>query len=104
MQKILTLIVISVLLTSCLSKTEVTPKNNNTWAVVEDTTNDDTIPVIDDKNDGTNTVIIDDNTTWDTTNTDENTPETNSADEQILEDEVNALLDEFIDSLDNYDK
>jgi len=99
----------SLLLTSCFGKIEDTTDNDNTDTVIEDTTNDDsntddTTVVVDDNGDTDDTSIkVDDNTTWNETNTD-NITETNSADEQILEDEVNALLDEFIDSLDNYDK
>ncbi len=107
MKKILALIVMSLLLTSCFGKIEETPVNDDTKTVIEDTINDDTntnntIPIIeDDKKDDSDVVpVVDDNNTI----TDDTTTETNSADEEILEDEVNALLDEFIDSLDNYDK
>ncbi len=108
-KKILALIVMSILLTSCFGKTEETVVNDDTGTVVEDTTNndsntDDSIPTEDDSNtDSTPETNVEDTTTSDDTKTDP-TPETNSADEEILEDEVNALLDEFIDSLDNYDK
>ena len=97
--------ILSFVLTSCWNNTEDTSVVEDNTPVVEDNTNNDSntednIPVI---NNNTDTTVIDDKST-DTWRNSDITPETNSADEEILEDEVNALLDEFIDSLDNYDK
>lgn len=126
MNKIIWLVAISILLTSCwgnsetkenttnnnLEVTEINIDNNieeNTWN--ENNTWSETIVDNNEKDPVTNN----ENKGWDITNNENTAIDTNksatwktnneeTSDEEVLESEVNDLLDEFIDSLDSYDK
>jgi len=122
MKKIIGIIMLSILLTSCGNKSEETKKEPTTKTEVNtevknvkidtktentdvkdveiwDNTENSSIKVEDNKVDITITP------SWDTkTTTTTKEPTTNVSDEEALETEVNDLLDEFIDSLDSYDK
>ena len=109
MKKIITLIIATTLLASCtwnndelIKEEPTTPKNEekivenetNTWEIVKENEAEDNKEV-EKKEDTNNSEETKENTTNE--NTESNT-------EQELESEVNDLLDEFIDSLDEYDK
>lgn len=118
MKKIISLIILSILLSSCsiwtknnLEKKEAetnktvnqetniwTNQESNTWDIVETETTETEI-----KEEETNSWDIEKTQTTKITETD-NSPKNINNNEEALEAEVNMLLDEFIDSLDNYDK
>ena len=110
MKKILSLLIITVFLTSCTGNTQDTPTDELPWV----TTNE--LPKVDENqtNVEENTNENEDKDSDEATSEkiEENTetpvewiPDTEvNTDDEALEAEVNDLLDEFIDSLDSYDK
>ncbi|MFK7779924.1 MAG: hypothetical protein QM490_02150 [Candidatus Gracilibacteria bacterium] len=115
MKKILTLLIAFFALTSCYGTTEESstdkiPVNENPADVTDIVENDSDDEKDDDENKnstGTIDINIVENNSDDKDDSENNQNDSNTetnTDEEVLENEVNDLLDEFIDSLDNYDK
>ena len=110
MKKVIAILIFSTLLTSCLKTEETIVETENPNPNVEETiVEEGTIEEnnAEDENTETNTEKesaweIDDVMPWNTEEKENNGEVT--TEEEVLDAEINNLLDEFIDSLDSYDK
>ena len=123
MKKSLSILILSLFLASCSIWTKNTMEENknennstinqetntwvkeetNSWNIAENETSENEVNI-----EKSNSWTKEETNSWNTeevktTDTNES-PKTTNEDEKALEAEVNGLLDEFIDSLDNYDK